>query len=568
MKYFIYARKSSESEDRQKASIEDQVFEAQRISEEKNLEVSDVITESMSAKSPGRNGFNKMIERIEKGEAHGIICWKLDRLARNPVDGGKISWMLQNELIKEIQTIGRVYLPNDNVLMMQVEFGVANQYVNDLSVNVQRGMRRKAERGWFPLVNLPLGYLHAKQNSSDKNEIIPDLKKFSLVKKVWKKMAKGNSSIIQLRDYCKEIGLRSKNGNIPSRNSLYRMFKNEFYRGYFYWKNRDGEIIKYKGKHKRMVSDKDFFQVQEIIQGKRNPSRVSSYFYPYRGLISCGECGGHITAEHKLQAICTKCKHKFSIKKNTVCPLCKTDLSDMKNPSVIDKTYYHCTKNKGSCSQGSITIEAIEESLVNEIEKYYIHQDFSDWLTETLFVTFSKDQQKDEIKKLKKRKTELGNKIKGLVELRLNKELTQERYKEMSLEKENELSEVKEKISHLCKSNKNISREKLKSCINTILDFHIEFRNGQKKDRHSMVNKVASNLVLKDKKLIISMDKLFISIKNCQTTYYSQNRCFEPRSSIGNKHSHGKRSSLCTLLRAQLNNIRTLLNEKINRDGV
>ena len=48
-----------------------------------------------------------MINRISQGEANGILTWKLNRLARNPVEGGQISWMLQNQMIKHIQKTNR-----------------------------------------------------------------------------------------------------------------------------------------------------------------------------------------------------------------------------------------------------------------------------------------------------------------------------------------------------------------------------------------------------------------------------------------------------------------------------
>src|SRR3989344_2015241 len=99
-KYFIYARKSSEAEDRQVASIGDQVEELTKVARDARLEVVEIFQEAKSAKAPGRPVFNKMIERIHKGEVQGIICWKLDRLARNPIDGGTISWMLQSNNIK------------------------------------------------------------------------------------------------------------------------------------------------------------------------------------------------------------------------------------------------------------------------------------------------------------------------------------------------------------------------------------------------------------------------------------------------------------------------------------
>ena len=127
LRYIIYCRKSSEAEDRQVLSIESQISELKKLSERLNLKVIDIFTESQSAKSPGRPLFNEMIKKINQGKADGIICWKLDRLARNPIDGGQVIWMLQEAIIKHIQTFDRGYYPEDNVLLMSVEFGMANQ---------------------------------------------------------------------------------------------------------------------------------------------------------------------------------------------------------------------------------------------------------------------------------------------------------------------------------------------------------------------------------------------------------------------------------------------------------
>jgi len=124
-----------------------------------------------------------MLERIHKGEAEGILTWKLNRLARNPIDGGQISWMLQQNIIKHIQTFERDYYPTDNVILMQVEFGMANQYVKDLSIDVKRGMRQKAERGWYPIAVLPIGYIHnSKFNLGVENEIICDEDSYRIIK--------------------------------------------------------------------------------------------------------------------------------------------------------------------------------------------------------------------------------------------------------------------------------------------------------------------------------------------------------------------------------------------------
>src|ERR1700690_2305992 len=90
--YFIYCRKSSEAEDRQVLSIESQTRELEQLAEKLNLPIVEILNESMSAKAPGRPVFNEMMQRLYRGEATGIICWKLDRLARNSVDGGAARW--------------------------------------------------------------------------------------------------------------------------------------------------------------------------------------------------------------------------------------------------------------------------------------------------------------------------------------------------------------------------------------------------------------------------------------------------------------------------------------------
>src|SRR3989344_8878732 len=116
MKYFLYARKSTDVEDKQILSIEAQLAELQALAKREQLNVVEVFVEKQSAKMPGRPVFGEMMARIQKDEAQGIICWKIDRLERNPVDGGQGQWVLQQSGIKDIQKKDRPHFPYDTML--------------------------------------------------------------------------------------------------------------------------------------------------------------------------------------------------------------------------------------------------------------------------------------------------------------------------------------------------------------------------------------------------------------------------------------------------------------------
>src|SRR6185436_15283652 len=158
------------------------------------------LAESRSAKEPGREVFNEMLRRIEAGEANAILTWKLDRLARNFDDGGRIIGMLQRGVIQEIRTFEKTYLPSDNVLLIAVELGMANQYVRDLSLNIRRGIREKIRRGIF-YGKAPLGYY----NEPRLRTIEPHPRKFKKVKAIFEQFATGELSLTDVQRQMSKI---------------------------------------------------------------------------------------------------------------------------------------------------------------------------------------------------------------------------------------------------------------------------------------------------------------------------------------------------------------------------
>jgi len=66
MRYFIYARKSTDDEDRQILSIEAQLVELRAFAKREDLFVCKELVEAKTAKEPGRPLFNSLLLRKAK----------------------------------------------------------------------------------------------------------------------------------------------------------------------------------------------------------------------------------------------------------------------------------------------------------------------------------------------------------------------------------------------------------------------------------------------------------------------------------------------------------------------
>lgn len=531
LRYFLYARKSSESEDRQMASIDDQIKEVRRIAKNQGLNIVAVFSESKSAKNPGRKAFNEMLLEIEKGNADAILCWKLNRLARNPVDGGKISWLLQQNVIKHIQCYDRDYKPSDNVLMMQIELGMANQFVKDLSADIKRGVRAKAERGWNPSPILPIGYIHNK-NAKRKvcsQEISIDKKRYSVVKKLWDLMLTGHYSLASIKRKGDQLGLTSRNKKPYVIATYHNMFSSEFYYGYFYWENDLKEKVRYKGKHPLMITEQEFDRVQYLIGNRKKQTRPKKYDYPYRGLITCGECKSSITAERKHQVRCTGCRNKFSCMHRDDCPKCQTKIKDMKNPTVIDITYYRCTKRKKKCSQKFITKTELEKQYITMLTDIEVSEEFCEFICGELEILYQQENTTDlDILKVQKRQiSELNTRFNNLSLMRADNEITSDEFKLMRIETRKKISALEKEL----KNNEFIQINWLQIVKDYLLmakNASLIIQNSDSFTKNNLLSKLGSNQILFNQKLHIIKAEPLLAIRKCYDYYSAEKERFEP----------------------------------------
>src|SRR3990167_8092292 len=387
-KFFLYARKSTDVEDKQVRSIEDQLIELREFAKREDILIVDELIEKQSAKIPGRPIFNSMIGRIEHNEASGILSWNPDRLARNSVDGGKIIYLIDTGKIKFLKFPTFWFEPTpQGKFMLNLAFGQSKYYVDSLSENTKRGLRQKVRIGEYPSL-APIGY------TNDRSKIIVDETNAPLVKKLYALCAEGKYSLLELIKLATAFGLVSKRQKKPlSFSNVHRVLTNPFYYGLFVYK---GEI--FQGSHSPII-DKDLFdKVQEVIKFKSKPIINKNHYFVFRGFIRCGECGCQITAEAQR-----------------------------------GHAYYHCTKKRGPCAQSKYVRE---ENLAQQVKEAIEKVALDDGLFSPMMKELEREKTLLEADKIFAKRNaeiklkEIEEKLKTLLDLFMDNTISVEEYRE------------------------------------------------------------------------------------------------------------------------------------------
>ncbi|MBV9865242.1 MAG: recombinase family protein [Abitibacteriaceae bacterium] len=465
-------------------SIQDQVRELRRLAQRRGLRIVEEYREERSAKAPGnRPLFEEMVMRLEAGEADSILCWNTNRLFRNPVDYGTISWMLQLGQIQSILTPDKEYRPGDNVVLLSVESAVANQFILDLRKGVLRGLKSKREKGWYPHC-APIGYRNDKYRDKGDRTISRDPELFPLIRQAWEHMLTGSYTVSQLRRILnEEWGVRTplrKNGSggTPvSKACLYKLFGNVFYAGYF----RHQGVL-YKGAHEPMVTLEEFDRVQKLI-GRNNPIKPKKREFSYTGLIRCASCGGWVTAE-------TKTKNSGKV-----------------------YTYYHCNGSIQGCRKLSIREDDLEQRLDALFSELTILPRFYEWGLEELKKSQESEVSKQQAVQSQQRKAlqETQRQLEVLLDMRMRELISDKEY----LEKKNQLCLTQAQLEQSqpdCDEDGRQATGIIENALHFMCNVRGWFQNGDIKVKRTLARAVASNYLLRDGELALEADSLLLSL--------------------------------------------------------
>lgn len=300
VRYCLYARKSSESEERQVLSIDSQVSEMLQIAEREGLEIAEIKRESHSAKDTGQRPiFNEIIEEIKQGKFNGILTWTPDRISRNAGDLGRIVDLMDQKLLVEIRTYGQRFTNSPNEKFLLMILGSQAKLENDnRGINVKRGLRTRVEMGLWPGV-APLGYLNQKLMDK-KCQILVDPARAPTIKKMFEKVAYEQYSGRKLYNWLKfELNFYTRGNKPLTLSGIYRILDNPFYYGVFEWPKVSGNF--YQGKHQPLITQELFEKAK--AQLKRDQIVRENKEFAFTKLFACGYCGSGISAEEKWKVL-------------------------------------------------------------------------------------------------------------------------------------------------------------------------------------------------------------------------------------------------------------------------
>ena len=416
-KYYLYARKSTDVEDKQVLSIEAQLVELREHAKREGLSIADEFVEKRSAKVTGRPVFGKLLAEIEKSGGN-ILAWHPDRLARNSVDGGQIIYLLDN------QKLGTLKFPSfwfentsQGKFMLSIAFGQSKYYVDNLSENTKRGLRQKVRRGEYPSI-APFGYLNDIRNKT----IIIDKRRAPIVIEAFELYARGDQTLESICIFLKSKNITTKSGKQIPKDQAKKMLRNPFYYGHFRY---GGEV--HAGKHAPIISKKLFDKVQATLARRGHKTKGTIDPQIFCGLLRCNMCNMRITAEKKT-------KHQ-------------------KNGNVHEYVYYRCTrKNKTiKCTEPAVTELDLLGQLTDILQGYALPKS---WATQLEIMLAADERQAEQssgvfIADAQNKIGSLQSKLQRLLDSYLDQDIDRTTYQEKQSELMSEKKSLEEQIGKL-----------------------------------------------------------------------------------------------------------------------
>lgn len=268
----------------------------------KGLDVVRVFEIVESSTRGERKEFTAMLEFAKsQKETVAIVADAVDRFQRSFKESVLVDALRQQGVValhfcREGMVIDQGASSSD---ILRWDFSVmgAKSYVLNLSENVKRSLDFKRRNGeWGG--KAPLGYLNSRDGNG-KSTLVHDPERAFLVRMLFEEYARGTDSISgDLARKAKGWGLTNKTrkGSFLSAGQIHQILKNPFYYGEMLAK---GQLLPHK--YEPLISRQLFDRCQDVSLGRRRPTttRYSEKPFVFRGLLRCAVSGRAVTSDLK-----------------------------------------------------------------------------------------------------------------------------------------------------------------------------------------------------------------------------------------------------------------------------
>ncbi|MHB8509000.1 MAG: recombinase family protein [Candidatus Dormibacteria bacterium] len=345
-KVVLYARVSSKDQERDGFSIPAQRRLLREYAHEHQLAVLKEFIDVETAKEAGRHSFGEMLAFLRDNRAcRVLLVEKTDRLYRNLKD-----WVHVDDLDLEVHFVkeGVVLSPDSRStekFMHGIKVLMAKNYIDNLSEEVKKGQREKAEGGGWPSF-APLGYVNVA-GKDGKRTIEPDPERAPLILKTYEWYSTGEVSVKEVTTMARSAGLTFRKSRDPITTArVHHILRSRLYTGDFDWGGRV-----YHGSYQPLVSKDLWHKVQDVLDDRlRRRPKKRKHSFAFANLISCGHCGCSV-------------------------------VGDIKKGRYI---YYRCSGYKGRCPEPYVREEVLAERFAGLLEGIALEPEVIDWITKAL----------------------------------------------------------------------------------------------------------------------------------------------------------------------------------------
>ena len=293
---FLYIRVSTDEQADRGFSQRDQDQRLNEYCERHNFKVGRVIYEDYSAKTfKRRPAWTKLLTELKKTKGricNMILFTKWDRFSRNTANAYNMIDTLASLNIEPnaIDQYLDLKIPESRIMLAVY---ISQAEVDNLrrGLNVVAGLRRgKLEGRWMG--KAPAGYVNRIRE--DKTKYIELIEpEASHIKWAFNTIAEGIYPTDHVWKLASARGMRCK------RNTFLAVIRNPIYCGkVIVPPDEHNEMFLADGKHTPLISEKLFWEVQDILSGRTRVQRVkieTPMNLPLRGFLYCPECNRTLT---------------------------------------------------------------------------------------------------------------------------------------------------------------------------------------------------------------------------------------------------------------------------------